>query len=89
MNKDLYLFSLTNYNTAQDFFSLLPVTNSTAFVRSFNHQLDICYVLSKSLNLVFKHATERVICNDMTDIDYKDPYPTDNLGVKMKIMFLL
>ena len=77
-NKDLYLFSLTNYNTAQDYFSLLPVTNSTAFVRSFNHQLDACYVLSKSLTLVFKHATERVICNELTDIDYTDPYPTDN-----------
>lgn len=77
LNKNLYLFSLTNYNTAQDFFSLLPVVNSTAFIRSFNHQLDISYELSKSINLVFKHATERIKCNDMTDIDYKDPYPND------------
>ena len=27
---------------------------------------------------MFKHATERVICNELTDIDYTDPYPTDN-----------
>ncbi|MBT5731494.1 MAG: hypothetical protein HOI77_01825, partial [Lentimicrobiaceae bacterium] len=41
--KNLYLFSLTNYNTAQDFFSILPVTNSSAFIRHFNQQFDLCY----------------------------------------------
>ena len=38
----------------------------------------MCYVFSKSTNLVFKHATERVICNEFTDFDDKDPYPNDN-----------
>ena len=77
-DKNLYLFSLTNYNTAQDFLSFFPVINSSAFIRSFNHQIDVCYEISKSTNLVFKHATERVICNEFTDFDDKDPYPNDN-----------
>lgn len=40
--KNLYLFSLLNYNTAQDFFSILPVANSSAFIRHFSQQFDLC-----------------------------------------------
>ena len=81
-NKNLYLFSLINYNTAQDFFSVFPVLNSNAFIRSFNHQLDMCYEITDKLTFVLKHANERVKCNKFTDVDDKDPYPTDqNWGV--------
>ena len=81
-NKNLYLFSLINYNTAQDFYSFFPVLSANAFIRSFNHQLDMCYEISDKLTFVLKHATERVKCNKFTDVDDKDPYPTDqNWGV--------
>ena len=76
--KDLYLFSLTNYNTAQDFFSILPVINSSAFIRHFNQQFDLCYELSKTTAFVFKYGVERVLGNEFTDIDDTDPYPNDN-----------
>jgi len=76
--KNLYLFSLTNYNTAQDFFSILPVTNSSAFIRQFNQQFDLCYELNKTTTFVFKYGLERVLGNEFTDIDDTDPYPTDN-----------
>jgi hypothetical protein len=76
--KNLYLFSLTNYNTAQDFFSILPVTNSSAFIRHFNQQFDLCYELNKTTTFVFKYGIERVLGNEFTDIDDTDPYPTDN-----------
>lgn len=76
--KNLYLFSLTNYNTAQDFFSILPVVNSSAFIRHFNQQFDICYELNKTATFVFKHGFERVVGNKYTDIDDTDPYPSDN-----------
>jgi hypothetical protein len=76
--KDLYLFSLTNYNTAQDFFSILPVTNSSAFIRHFNQQFDFCYELNKTTAFVFKYGIERVLGNEFTDIDDTDPYPSDN-----------
>ena len=76
--KDLYLFSLTNYNTAQDFFSILPVTNSSAFIRHFNQQFDLCYELNKTTAFVFKYGIERVLGNEFTDIDDTDPYPNDN-----------
>jgi hypothetical protein len=76
--KNLYLFSLTNYNTAQDFFSVLPVTNSSAFIRQFNQQFDVCYELNKTTTFVFKYGLERVLGNEFTDIDDTDPYPTDN-----------
>ena len=75
---NLYLFSLTNYNTAQDFFSILPVTNSSAFIRHFNQQFDLCYELNKTTTFVFKYGIERVLGNEFTDIDDDDPYPTDN-----------
>ena len=76
--KNLYLFSLTNYNTAQDFFSILPVTNSSVFIRHFNQQFDLCYELNKTTTLVCKYGLERVLGNEFTDIDDTDPYPTDN-----------
>ena len=76
--KNLYLFSLTNYNTAQDFFSILPVTNSSAFIRHFNQQFDLCYELNKTTAFVFKYGIERVLGNEFTDIDDTDPYPNDN-----------
>jgi hypothetical protein len=76
--KNLYLFSLTNYNTAQDFFSVLPVTNSSAFIRQFNQQFDLCYELTKTTTFVFKYGLERVLGNEFTDIDDADPYLTDN-----------
>ena len=76
--KNLYLFSLTNYNTAQDFFSTLPVTNSSAFIRHFNQQFDLCYELNKTTSFVCKYGLERVLGNKYTDIDDTDPYPTDN-----------
>ena len=76
--KNLYLFSLTNYNTSQDFFSILPVTNSSAFIRHFNQQFDLCYELNKTTTFVCKYGLERVLGNKYTDIDDTDPYPTDN-----------
>ena len=76
--KNLYLFSLLNYNTAQDFFSILPVTNSSAFIRHFSQQFDVCYELNKTTTFVFKYGIERVLGNKYTDIDDTDPYPTDN-----------
>lgn len=76
--KNLYLFSLVNYNTAQDFFSILPVTNSSAFIRHFSQQFDLCYELNKTTTFVFKYGIERVLGNMYTDIDDTDPYPTDN-----------
>ena len=76
--KNLYLFSLTNYNTAQDFFSTLPVTNSSAFIRHFNQQFDLCYELNKTTTFVCKYGLERVLGNKYTDIDDTDPFPTDN-----------
>ena len=75
--KNLYLFSLLNYNTAQDFFSILPVTNSSAFIRHFSQQFDLCYELNKTTSFVFKYGIERVLGNKYTDIDDTDPYPDD------------
>ena len=74
-NKDLYLFSLSNYNTAQDFNSILPALSEEAFIRQFNHQLDACYSLSKRISLVLKHGLERVIASGSTELDVEDPFP--------------
>jgi hypothetical protein len=76
--KNLFLFSLLNYNTAQDFFSILPVTNSSAFIRHFSQQFDLCYELNKTTTFVFKYGIERVLGNKYTDIDDTDPYPDDD-----------
>ena len=76
--KNMYLFSLTNFNTAQEFFSILPVINSSAFIRHFNQQFDLCFEISQQTTFVFKYGIERVLGNEFTDIDDTDPYPTDN-----------
>ena len=82
-NKDLYLFSLTNYNTAQDFLSVLPTTSEEAFIRQFNHQFDACYSLNSKVSLVFKHAIERVVASNKTELDTYDPFPISALGVDL------
>ena len=79
-NKDVYLFSLTNYNTAQDFFSVFPTFSEDAFIRQFNHQFDVCYSLSPKLSLVLKHAYERVVASNKTELDTYDPFPIGALG---------
>ena len=87
-NKDLYLFSLTNYNTAQDFLSVLPTLSEEAFIRQFNHQFDACYSLNSRVSLVFKHAIERIVASNKTELDTYDPFPPpnnpelENLGVE-------
>lgn len=83
--KELYLFSLTNYNTAQDFFSATPVIKPTALIRQFNHRLDICYSLSKRVSLVLKSAYERVLANNSTELDNYDPFPIDATGQDLGI----
>ena len=57
---------------------MLPVINSSAFIRHFNQQFDLCYELSKRTTFVFKYGIERILGNEFTDIDDTDPYPTDN-----------
>ena len=79
-NKDVYLFSLTNYNTAQDFFSVFPTFSEDAFIRQFNHQFDVCYSLSPRVSLVLKHAYERVVASNKTELDTYDPFPISALG---------
>ena len=88
-NKDLYLFSLSNYNTAQDqndhpLVPLHDLINSfiaeKAFIRQFNHQLDVCYLLSPKVSIVLKHAFERVIASEKTELDTYDPFPINALG---------
>ena len=83
--KELYLFSLTNYNTAQDFFSATPVIKPTALIRQFNHRLDICYSLSKRVSLVLMSAYERVLANNSTELDNYDPFPIDATGQDLGI----
>ena len=79
-NKDIYLFSLTNYNTAQDFFSVFPTFSEDAFIRQFNHQFDVCYSLNSRVSLVLKHAYERVVASNKTELDTYDPFPISALG---------
>ena len=84
-NKDLYLFSLTNYNTAQDFLSVLPTVSEDAFIRQFNHRFDACYSLTPKVSFVLKHAFERVLASDKTELDTYDPFPISALGVDLGV----
>jgi hypothetical protein len=76
--RNLYVFSLTNFNTAQDYSSILPVADSTAFIRHLNQQIDLSYELNDRIALVGKYGLERVVGNQFTDLDDTDPYPADN-----------
>tara|TARA_B000000532_G_scaffold244193_1_gene242933 strand:+ start:1817 stop:3835 length:2019 start_codon:yes stop_codon:yes gene_type:complete len=76
-NKDLYLFSLTQYNTAQDFLSLMPVIDNNAFVRHLTQHLDFCYKLTENTTFVGKYGVEKIIANNYTSIDDTKPY-TEN-----------
>ena len=77
LNRDLYLFSLTQYNTAQDFLSFTPVIDKKAFVRHLTQHLDFCYKLTDNTTFVGKYGIEKIIANDYTLIDDTDPYPND------------
>ena len=85
-NRYLYVFCLSNFNTAQDFFSVLPVNNSKSFIRQFNNQIDLCYLINENFSLVFKHGFERVIANSSTNVDDYDPFPIDATGQDLGII---
>ena len=85
-NRYLYVFCLSNFNTAQDFFSVLPVNSSKSFIRQFNNQIDLCYLVNENFSLVFKHGFERVIANSSTNVDDYDPFPIDATGQDLGII---
>ena len=73
MNKDFYVFSLTNYNTAQDYLTLLPIINDEPFLRQFCTQIDLVYNYSERLNVLAKFGLESILANRFTDLDIENP----------------
>lgn len=80
-NRNLYLFFLGNYVTAQREWSPVIVTTEEAYIRSYTSELEMYYELSKGLNLNAYMGYERILGNYNTDIDNITGRPRNQEGI--------
>lgn len=64
-----YIYYLGNYNTAQQKFSPFIITDESALIRQYSHQLETYFQFSSKLIFSTYFGYERVIGNYITDTD--------------------
>lgn len=80
-NRDLYIFFLGNYVSAQKEWSPFLVTTEDAYIRSYTSELELYYGLNKTLNLNGYFGYERILGNYSTDIDNLTGRPRNQEGL--------
>lgn len=80
-NKDLYVFFLGNYVSAQRDWSPILVVSEDAYIRSYTSELELYYKLSNGLNLNSYLGYERILGNYNTDIDNISARPRNQEGI--------
>lgn len=68
-NRDLYIFYLGAYSSAQSTMSVLPVYSQKAYIQTYYHQLEFYYSLGKRFTLTNYFGYDRIIGNDRTRLD--------------------
>lgn len=80
-NRDLYIFFLGNYVSAQREWSPFLVTTEEAYIRSYTSELEAYYSLTKNLNLNLYMGYERILGNYNTDINNSTGRPRNQEGI--------
>lgn len=80
LNRDLYLFYLGQYSSAQRNFSLITVTTEEAYIRQYASEFELYYHIFKPIMITAYFGYERTIGNYLTDIDEITRRPINQYG---------
>ncbi|MFN3405202.1 MAG: hypothetical protein ACK40G_13975 [Cytophagaceae bacterium] len=78
--RDLIFLNLTNYNSIQDHFSLIPKLNDKPIVRTFYNELTIAYAIGRSYMVYGSVGIERLLANNRTNLSPETGLPSDQTG---------
>lgn len=78
--RDLYILNLSNFNSIQDHFSVLPKDVSSAFVNTFYDDLTIAYALGKNYSIVGNAGIERSVGGYRTNLSPENGKPINQTG---------
>ncbi len=79
-SRDLYLFLLNRYYSAQNFWSPVTVFSEKAYIRHYSNQLEGYYQIAKGIILAGYLGYERIICNYDTEADLESRRPRNQEG---------
>ena len=63
------IFYLGGFHSIQRDFSLLPTYNNTAYLQSFNHQLDLYYALTNKITLCSYYGYDIIKGGEHTEVN--------------------
>lgn len=78
--KDMYILNLSNFNSIQDHFSVVPKDVSSAFVNTFYNDLTIAYALGKNYSIVGNAGIERAVGGYRTNLSPENGKPINQTG---------
>ena len=68
-DRKLMIFYLGGFHSIQRDFSLLPTYNNTAYLQSFNHQLDLYYALTNKITLCSYYGYDIIKGGEHTEVN--------------------
>jgi hypothetical protein len=80
-HKDFYLFYLGQYSSAQNKAAPITVFSDDALLRTYYHQLEMYYSISKSVVWTNYIGAERIIANYKTAVDAVSLRPKNQTGI--------
>jgi hypothetical protein len=82
-NKDIYVFYLGQYSSAQNKAAPITVFTEQALLRTYYHQLELYYGISKNIVLSTYLGAERIIANYNTQVDVQSLRPKNQTGTSI------
>jgi hypothetical protein len=86
-HKDLYLYYLGQFSSAQDFLSPVTVFTEKALLRTYYHQLEAYYVFKPSFIWCNYVGYERIIASYDTEVDVVSRRPKNQTGISLATGF--
>ncbi|MGC6433420.1 MAG: hypothetical protein ACON4M_04430 [Crocinitomicaceae bacterium] len=84
-NKDLMIFYLGGFHSVQNKFNALPNFQSSAYLRSYNQQLEFYLKMNKSIVLSNYFAFDRIYGGENTELDIVSNKPKNQIGLSYAI----
>jgi len=85
LGRKFFLFYLGGFHTVQSQFSALPKYFNSAYLQSYNNQLEFYYTLTPSLVISNYLGYDRIIANEQTELDVITGRPHDQEGLSYGI----
>lgn len=86
-HRDLYVFMLNRYSSAQSFWAPITVFNNNAYIRHYSNEVEAYYALRKAFTLVGYAGYERIIANYDTELDDETFKPRNQEGLGLGLGF--